>query len=80
MALIDLLEMIDGEIAKLQAARALLVSSGSSTSVPERRKPGRPAKSEKAMPMPAKPKKKRNLTPEGRARIVAAVKRRWAAK
>jgi hypothetical protein len=46
-ALIDLLEMIDGEITKLKAARALLASSASSTSAPERRKPGRPAKREK---------------------------------
>jgi hypothetical protein len=66
----NLLSLIDADIAVLRQARALL-------STPEKRKPGRP-KSTAALK--AKPKQKRNLSPEGRARIVAAVKRRWAAK
>jgi hypothetical protein len=33
-----------------------------------------------AAPAPAAAKKKRGMTPEGRARLVAALKRRWAAK
>jgi hypothetical protein len=76
-----ILEAIDREIAQLQEARALL--SGHATPTP-RRKVGRPAKV--ASPVgnlavtPAKKKKKRNLTPEGRKRIAEAVKRRWAAQ
>jgi hypothetical protein len=33
-----------------------------------------------AVPAPATAKKKRGMTPEGRARLIAALKRRWAAK
>ena len=46
------------------------------------RKPGRPAKSAieapSAAPAAKKAKKKRKMSPEARARIVAAVKARWA--
>ncbi len=42
-------------------------------------KPGRSAAANGALPA-VKEKKKRNLSPEGRARIAAAVKRRWAAQ
>jgi hypothetical protein len=64
----EILEQIDGEIAQLQQARALL--GGGSTASPR-----------KAAAAPAAKKtvkKKRNLTPEGRKRIAEAVKRRWA--
>ncbi len=57
---------VDAEIARLQQARALLAGET------VKRSPGRP----KATVSPIK--KKRNLTPEGRARIAAAVKARWA--
>jgi hypothetical protein len=76
-----ILEAIDREIAQLREARALL--SGHAGPTPGR-KVGRPAKV--ALPVvdlavtPAKKKKKRNLTPEGRKRIAEAVKRRWAAQ
>ena len=76
-----ILEAIDREIARLQDARALL--SGHEAPTP-RRKVGRPAKIATSVVnlavTPAKNKKKRNLTPEGRKRIADAVKRRWAAQ
>ena len=67
----DILTLIDAEIAELQQARALIAATG-------KKRPGRP----KSVAIPtAKPKKKkRKLTPEGRARLVAAVKKRWAAQ
>jgi hypothetical protein len=76
-----ILDSIDHEIAQLREARALLSGQASPTL---RRKAGRPAKatSQVVSPAvtPAKKKKKRNLTPEGRKRIAEAVKRRWAAQ
>jgi hypothetical protein len=74
----DILSLIDQEIAHLQQARSLLKSINQS-SVSVRRGPGRPKKN-LAGPTAAKPKKKRRLSPEARAKIVAAVKRRWAAQ
>lgn len=69
----DIIAQIDAEIAQLQSARALLAGSGA-------RGPGRPKKVA-GLASAAKPaKKKRNLSPEGRARIAEAVKRRWAAQ
>jgi hypothetical protein len=67
MSIPEILTLIDAEIASLQQARALI---GGFQTKP---KPGRPVGS-------GKKKKKRNLTPEGRARIAEAVKRRWAAQ
>lgn len=73
MALKEILTQLDAEIARLQQARALLVGIGA----PVRRR-GRP-KQQPAEPVLSKPaKKKRNLSPEGRARIAEAAKRRWA--
>jgi hypothetical protein len=68
MSTIDIIALIDAEITSLKAARALIAETG-------KRKPGRP----KATADPvAKPKQKRKMSPEGRARIVEAVRRRWA--
>jgi hypothetical protein len=64
----DILAAIDAEIASLQQARALI--AGASV----KRGPGRPPKT--AVTPVAK--KKRKMSPEGRARLVAAVKARWA--
>ena len=64
MGVSEILVQIDREIAQLQKARAVLAGSGAA--------PGKPAPARK----PAR--KKRNLTPDGRRRIVEAVKRRWA--
>jgi len=67
MGIKQILAELDAEIAHLQQAKALL------TGETVKRGPDRP----KASPAPTK-KKKRNLTPEGRARIAAAVKAHWA--
>jgi hypothetical protein len=65
MKLESILAELDVEIARLQQARALL------TDVPAKRGPGRPPIDRTVT------KTKRNLSPEGRARIAEAVKRRW---
>jgi hypothetical protein len=84
MGVSEILATIDLEIAKLQQARTLL-SGG--TEVALKRKPGRPMKAVSAAKKSAvsgavkpAPKKKRNLSPEGRKRIAEAVKRRWDAQ
>jgi hypothetical protein len=63
-----LLALLDAEISRLQQARTLLAEFEESTEplarTPHRTNPKR--------------KKKRKLSPEGRARIVEALKRRWA--
>lgn len=77
MALKDIVAQIDEEIARLQQARSLLAASGIAVALPAVRR-GRP-KTNGETPALSKPaKKKRNLSPEGRARIAEAVKRRWA--
>jgi hypothetical protein len=70
---VAILAVIDAEIAQLQHARALIAGSAA-----PKKKPGRPKKSVSA-PV-SKKKKKRKLSAEGRGRIVAALKARWAAK
>jgi hypothetical protein len=72
MSINVILAAIDQEIQRLQSARTLL------TDVPApagKKKPGRP---KKAVPLPTKPAK-RIMSPEARARIAAAQKKRWAA-
>jgi hypothetical protein len=61
---------LDAEIARLQQVKALL--NGTTT-----RGPGRPAASAIAAATAAAPKK-RILSPEARAKIAAAQKKRWA--
>jgi hypothetical protein len=63
MAISEILATIDSEIAELQQARALLAGAASPA-----------VKAVAAKPV----KKKRNLSPEGRARMAAAAKARWA--
>lgn len=79
MAISDILASIDHEITQLQQARALLSGGTPQTG---KKKAGRPKKvAATVVPAAAKPaKKKRNLSPQGRKRIVEAMKRRWAAK
>jgi hypothetical protein len=79
MALKDILSYIDAEIARLHQVKALLSATDASNITAVRR--GRPKKEAQALPAanPAR-KKKRNMTPDGRARIAEAVKRRWAAQ
>jgi hypothetical protein len=82
MSITNLISEIDAEIARLEQARSLL--SGAASPTPKKR--GRPAKAAEAAvavkAVAAKPvkKNKRKLSPEGRARIAAAVKARWAAQ
>ena len=79
MGVSEILAAVDREIALLQQARSLL--SGSAAPAPKKAV-GRPRKivpaPKKAAPAAKPEKKKRNLSPEGRARIAEAVKRRWA--
>ena len=70
-----IITQIDAELAALRQARALL------TGEVVKGKRGRPkGASQKETAKKAPAKKKRNMTPEGRARIAAAVKKRWAAQ
>jgi len=78
MALKEVIALIDAEIAALKEARALL-AVGSAVTV-AKRKPGRPPKVHPGTPKVATRKKKRNLSPEGRARIAEAARKRWAAQ
>jgi hypothetical protein len=78
MALKDIVSLIDAEIAALKEARALLAAGSAVTVAP--RKAGRPRKVQPDSPKAPIRKKKRNLSPEGRARIAEAAKRRWAAQ
>jgi hypothetical protein len=64
----ETLKLIDEEIARLQQARDLLITAGAA-----------PKKAAKQIAKRAA-KKKRILSPEGRARIAAAAKARWAAQ
>jgi hypothetical protein len=74
-----ILAAIDAEIAKLQAARALLMKTKDVLPSLPKRGRGRPKGStskKAAAPAP----KTRTMSPEGRARIAAAQKARWAAQ
>jgi hypothetical protein len=70
MDTIEIIQSIDAEIARLEQARNLL---NGHTAPPKR---GRPASS-KATATP-KPAKRRKMSAEGRARIAAAQRARWA--
>ena len=62
MALNDVLSLLDAEIARFKAARALLATG--STVIVTPKKAGRPPKVQADPPKVSKRKKKRNLTPE----------------
>lgn len=73
---------IDAEIAKLENIKATLngLSTGTAGAPATTGRRGRP-KGSKNLPKTAAaaaPKGKRRLSPEGRAAIAAAMKRRWA--
>jgi hypothetical protein len=80
MAIKDVLTLLDAEIATLKEARQLLKADSTGSAAP--RKAGRPrnAENDLLITVTTTAKKKRNLSPEGRARIAEAVKRRWAAQ
>jgi hypothetical protein len=70
-----ILAAIDEEIIKLQQARAMLSdSTAGPTSV--KKSVGRPKGSKSAASVPAP--KKRTISAEGKARIAAGQKKRWA--
>ncbi len=73
----DIISEIDAEIARLQQAKALLGNTVSVSAV-IKRKPGRPPASAKTQPVAKKTGKRRTMSPEGRAKIAAAQKARWA--
>ncbi|SEB50598.1 hypothetical protein [Terriglobus roseus] len=77
----EILSAIDAEISKLQQARSIL--SGYSVPMALRRGPGRPKKTatapQKAATAPQVKVVKRGMSAEGKARIAAAQKKRWAA-
>jgi len=87
MAISDILASIDRDIAQLQQARALLTGIAAPAPKKAAGMPKKTASAPKkaatvapAAVKPAKKKKKRNLSPEGRKRIAEAVKKRWAAQ
>jgi hypothetical protein len=69
----QIIQQIDVEISKLQQAKSLLLGGDS----PIKRTPGRPKKATVARILAVKPAK-RVISEEGRARMVAALKARWA--
>jgi len=86
MKTIEIVQAIDEEISKLRQARAILAGTAApNTATGPAKRRGRPKGSggkttaEATAPIPAKTAKKR-ISAEGRARIVAALKARWAAK
>jgi hypothetical protein len=71
MSTAEIIDLIDAEIASLKTARAVIASAPATGK--------RKSEPPKATAVPvAKPKSKRRMSPEGRARLVAAVKARWA--
>lgn len=67
---------IDGEIARLQQARALLAGSQHTAM---KRGPGRPKNNTMNLQASAAPKRG-TISAEGRKRIAEAMKKRWAEK
>ena len=65
MNVTEIVSSIDAEITKLEQVRNVLTGTGNGA---------RARKAAKPTP------KKRKLSPDGRARIIAALKKRWAAK
>jgi hypothetical protein len=70
MNIAALLTELDAEISRLQQARTALAA----LDIPAKRGPGRPKRS-----VEDATSKKRILSPEARARIAAAQRKRWAA-
>ena len=68
----NILSQIDKEIAKLTKVREAL------TGLPAKRGPGRPRLNASAKLVAKKKKAMRKMSAEGRARIAAAQKARWA--
>ena len=75
-----IIQQIDEEIAKLRQARDLIGGGMKALPTATKRGPGRPKKAEAVAAKPAKSRAKRVMSAEGRARIAAAQKARWAAQ
>ena len=71
MQLAEILQVLDEEISRLQQARTILADSA--PIVPRLSGTAQPATPDKKLPV------RRMVSAEGRARIIAAQKRRWAA-
>jgi hypothetical protein len=72
---------IDAHIARLHSARAALSGITATPAAPAAKRRGRPpgkVSLAAAAAKPAKKSKRRGMSPEGRARIAAAQKARWA--
>lgn len=77
----DQIDQLEAEYKAILAGESAPARRGRKPGQKIARRPGRPAKVETAAPVVATKKtrkKKRKLSPEARARIVAAVKARWA--
>ena len=70
----SIVEQIDRQIAHLEQVRSLLVTRSASPAPAPAKRRGRPAKAVQQV------KAIRQLSDEGRARIAAAQKQRWAAQ
>jgi hypothetical protein len=70
----EIIQQIDGEISKLQQARSLLLGSDSRNT----RSPGRPKKKATVARILAVKPAKRVMSAEGKAKIAAAQRLRWA--
>lgn len=69
----SILQQIDEEISRLQQAKVIL------TGIDGKRGPGRPKASHIASKsVAAKPVKQRSMSAEGKAKVAAAQKARWA--
>jgi hypothetical protein len=77
MSIASILEAIDEQISDLQRVRGLLSAAAPVTGKRRGRPPGR-AKAIAAHASVPGQRKKRKMSAEGRARIVAAQKARWA--
>ena len=77
MNLDEVISTLRAERDRIDAALQALTGEATTAIAPAKKKPGRPPKPTTA---PLAKKKKRKLTPEGRARIAEAVRRRWAAQ
>lgn len=78
---LNILEALDAEITRLQQARTLLADAPDVLPEAEalRRGPGRPKSPARAAKETQAPiARKRTMSPEGKARIAAAQKSRWA--
>ena len=80
MSIVNILSEIDAELSRLRQARALLSETDSGGAV--KRRPGRPIGSRAANRIPAAVAPGANvrtkMSAAGRARIAAAMKKRWA--